>query len=177
MQQRGRQQRGNGSKGSFPRGPRRGVFWDDTVIDKTLAAGNQTTDSLMQGVPEDERKGITLTRLIIELWLNCLTVGTGITYAAGIYVVEDDAFAAGAMAEPGDVADDAGWVWRVLQIPVFTAEVNDFSQVTHVGPLDLRAQRKLPGEDYSLVLIQQHTSGTASFNMNGYIRSLYKRAS
>ncbi len=173
MQQRRAGPRGRGSNGVSPRAPRRGLYWDDTIIDKSLATGAQTSDSLLQGVPSDEIKGMTVTRLIMSLWMIQLTAGTGSTYAGGIYVVEDDAFAAAAMADPGEVGDDAGWLWRVMQVPVVTSVVNDSTQFTRFA-VDLRAQRKFPGEDYTLVLVQQNTGGP-TFNLDGYVRTLCKR--
>ena len=150
------------------------MFWDDTIIDSSLASGAQDSESLLAGIPEDEIKGLTITRLIIDLYLIQLTAGTGASFAGGIYVVEEDAFAAAAMADPGVPADDAGWMWRVLVVPVVTSSVNDSSQFAHLS-YDLRAQRKIPGEDYTLVFVLQNLGGT-TFNVDGTIRTLCKRA-
>ena len=129
----------------------------------------------MVGIPEDEIKGITLTRLLMDLTLTAPSAGSGSTYAGGIYVCEEDAFAAAAVADPGETGDDAAWVWRVAQIPVFTGTNNDHSQSNRYV-LDLRAQRKFLGEDYVLILNQTNMSGASNINIDGIIRCLFKRA-
>ncbi len=151
------------------------MFWEDTRIDKSLAPGNDTQDSLVGGIPEDEIKGMTLTRLLMNLTLTATTAGTGSRYAAGIYLAEEDAFAAGAVADPEQEGDDPGWVWRVFQIPIFSSDPNDYAQTRHFI-LDLRAQRKFPGEDTALILTQTNEGGVSTINSDGIIRCLYKRA-
>ena len=176
MQQRRRGPPGRNSGGRSRIATKRGVFWDDTLINKVLAPGNNTQDSLDQGVPEDEKKGMTLTRLLVNITITQVTSGTGGVYAAGIYLAEEDAFAAVAIPEPEVVGDDAGWVWRVLQVPVFASTTTDFAQARRFE-LDIRAQRKYIGEDYTMVLTQTLNAGAASsINLNGFVRALYKRA-
>ncbi len=132
--------------------------------------------SLDLGVPSDEKKGLTLVRTIIEMSYIAVTAGTGSSVHAGIYLVEDDALSAGAFAEPGDSGDDAGWVWRLMNKPVYTSVSNDSSQQTLIKA-DIRAMRKYPGEDYSMaMIIEVPAGGNSTINTNGMVRMLFKRA-
>ena len=151
------------------------MFWEDTKIDKTVTGGNSTDDTLVLGIPEDEIKGMTLTRLLMDLTIVAVTAGTGSIYAGGIFMAEGDAFAAAALPDPQEVGDDAGWVWRVAGIPVFNNDPNDRAQALRYV-LDLRAQRKFIGEDYVLVIRNHNEGGASALNMNGFIRCLFKRA-
>ena len=176
MQQRRRVAGGKGSGANRSRAPRRGLFWNDTLIDKTLAVGNTTQDSLDLGIPEDEKKGMTLTRLLIDITVVPISIGTGTLYHAGIYLCEDDAFGAGAIADAGQVGDDAGWIWRVLGVPVYLSVANDYVQRLR-WQADIRAQRKYPGEDYTIILTQENdSSGLTNINTDGFVRALFKRA-
>ena len=146
------------------------------MVDTTLGAGSSVGISMDGGVPEDEIKGLTATRMIIDLTAVALTAGSGSLLAGGVYIIENDALSATVFAEPQDSIDDAGWMWRVARRPVFTSVVNDSSQVTRLV-YDIRSQRKYPGEDYTLVMVLVNLSGGAtSMNIDGIVRTLLKRA-
>ncbi len=175
MQQRRRGRPGGGRGVASPQRPRRGVYWEDTIIDQTLGANSQFGQSLDAGIPEDEKKGVTVTRILLEIDVVAVTAGTGGIFSAGIAIVQDDASAALSFPDPDSVGDDPGWLWRVARQGVFNNDPNDFSQARHYK-LDLRAQRKYVGEDYSLMLIGMNLAGVASsLNVDGSLRVLYKR--
>ena len=175
MQQRRRGAPGRGSAGSRPRPPRRGLFWSDRLINQTLANNSAVGIALDNGVPEDEKKGLTATRLIIKYTGQAVTVNTSGLLHCGIYLVEDDAAAALAFAEVNDEGDDAGWMWRSMANVWASSNINDSSQFLQFRE-DLRAQRKYPGEDYTLMLLLTTDSATGSINVDGMVRTLYKRA-
>ena len=128
------------------------------------------------GVPDDEKKGMTLTRTIMNLTLSVQTAGAGSVFSYGLVMVEDDAAASLSFPDPDDLSQDPGWVWREGQMPVFSSTVNDFSQ-SRLIRVDTRAQRKYIGEDFAFMLIMHVAAGGAStVNIDGWVRTLFKRA-
>ena len=174
MQSRRRAVRGGRPSGNR-RAPKRPVFWDDTIVNESLANGAVAVFGLDQGIPEDELKGITVTRLLLQFSLQAQTVNTSGQFHAGIYVAENDAVAALAVADPQTVSDDAGWMWRVANQVWASSNINDSSQFLRVRE-DLRAQRTYPGEDYTLIIHMVNNNALGSVNIDGIIRTLYKRA-
>ena len=173
MQQQRRGVRGRGSVVS--RLPKRGMFWHDTIVNLTLATNSAAQTDLDNLIPADERKGVTLTRTLIDLTVVTVAAGTGGVMSMGIYLVEDDAAAAGAFAEPEVQTDEVSWLWRLMRRPLFTSDPNDYSQAARLV-YDIRGQRKYPGIDYTLWLVITTGTSTTSHNVDGGIRCLYKRA-
>ena len=159
---------------SLVRGPRRGMFWIDHFVNQTLASGGAFQDGLDGAIDPDEKKGLTLTRMIIDLTANLTAAGAGGTLSLGIYVCEQDAFAAGAISDCGDENEQPGWAWRAHR-PIYSSNVNDHSQASLIQA-DVSSQRKYPGEDYSLILVGELPASANSVNLDGMIRQLYKRA-
>ena len=152
------------------------MFWDDTMVDTTLGNGSQIPISLDGGVPEDEIKGLTAIRMIVRLAVKAVTIGTSGKVSFGVYLIENDALSASVLAEPQDSVDDAGWMWRLAHQDWGAASsVFDASQWFRVHE-DLHAMRKYPGEDYTLVLVVGNHDATGSINVDGMVRTLYKRA-
>ena len=168
--------RGRPSTGRRQGAPRRGVFWQDTLVNETLTNNETAGVGLDQGIPEDEIKGLTVTRTIIRLSVQAVTQDTSGLFHCGIYLVENDAAAALAFAEAQDPADDAGWMYRLMahvwgQSGNVANSIN-FSRINE----DIRAMRKYPGEDYTNILLVTNTSAGGSINVDGMVRTLYKRA-
>ncbi len=174
MTTRARGVRGRAFAGS--RQPRRAVFWDDTMVDTTLVNNGVVNIALDGGVPEDELKGLTAVRVIIRLSVQAAVASTSGLVSMGIYVVEGDALSAGALAEPQDSVDDAGWMFRLArQIWSSGADSQDASQFMRIRE-DIRSMRKYPGEDYQLTLTVVNHEAAGSMNMDGIVRTLFKRA-
>ena len=125
-------------------GARRAFEWADELLDFTLASGGQNTVTLMPGVPDDEFKGLTVARLIIDLSAVLIAAGTGGMLGLGIMVVTLEALVALAVPDADEAGDQAGWMWRSMQ-PVHTDSPNDRAQATRFVA-DIRSMRKLPGE-------------------------------
>ena len=154
--------------------PKRGVFWNDTGINRTIAASAQTIDILDADVIDDLRKGLTLVRLIVKLTLMAITAGTGTALSLGFYVAEDDAVSAAAVADPEDGGENPGWIHRAIQIPVFTSTVNDYSQARHID-IDTTAKRRYM-DDTNLIMVITLNAGASSINVDGHVRQLLMRA-
>ena len=155
-------------------GPRRGTFWVDHIINQTIANGGTFNDGLDGAIDADEKKGLTLTRTIVEVHAMPVATGAGGNLHLAVFLCEQDAFAAGAVPDVEDENEEPGWVWRSMQ-PVFTSVVNDRAQITRFHA-DLSSQRKYPGEDYSLIMVGSSPSSTSTFNVDGLVRMLFKRA-
>ena len=154
------------------------MFWDDTIVAiNALPSGSQTIVDLDAGIPEDEAKGLTAIRLIIRLGVTGSAASTAGLFAAGVYLIEDDARGALSVAEPQLTGDDAGWMWRLAsQLWARNADVNVAGgDVMRIGE-DIHSMRKYPGEDYSLSMVVNNVSATGGMNVDGMIRTLYKRA-
>ena len=157
------------------RSPRRGTFWDDNTLNLTIASGSFSEVALDNGVPADEKKGLTLVRTIVKVDVVQTVIGAGGAIAYGIVMVELDANVAGVVPDPGTVGEEAGWLWKALRVPAFTTDLNDYSQRTVIN-LDIKAMRKYSGEDMNMLLILQVVEGANAMNFDGYTRTLFKRA-
>ncbi len=169
--------RGRGSGGrSQVRAPRRGLFWRQTIINLGIAASASVFTDLLGGVAEDEKKGLTVTRVIYEWTVRPLTVDvSGAVIAFGMGVFNDDAIAAFSLPDPADAGDEFSWYMWSARNEITTSVLNDFAQArTFRG--DFRAQRKLPSEEDTFGLISERNASVVTLVVDGWVRSLCKRA-
>ena len=122
----------------------------------------------------DERKGATLVRTLIDLYVMAVTAGTGGTCGLGISMVNLDGHAASALPEADSASDQPGWIWRTV-VPVFTDTVNAFANATHIKE-DIKSRRKYAGDDMLIDLIIDNVTGSTSFNVDGMIRLLIMKS-
>ena len=123
----------------------------------------------------DEVKGATLVRSIIDITMGAVSAGTGTPCAIAMYMIDNEALAAGALADLFQDDDDPGYIWKINQIPVFTNDTNS-GQAAVRYQRDIRAMRKFPGEDYSIVMVFETSGGASNVNFDGFVRMLFKRA-
>ena len=99
----------------------------------------------------------------------------GSIFDMGITIVSADALAAAAVPDPDDASEDGAYMFRTRQV-VYTSVTNDSSQRTRLKE-DIRAMRKIPGEDWQCVAIMTAVAGGATnVNVDGIIRQLLLRA-
>ena len=152
---------------------RRAVEWFDSLINETVTTSQQT-DDLSANIPSDEKKGMTIIRLLIDLVCAAAATGTGNVIAMGIAMVENDAVAAAAFPDPGAETDQPGWLWREV-FSVYTSTLNDRAQSVPIVR-DIRARRRFPARQTSLYLIIDTVSGSTSINIDGSIRVLVAKS-
>jgi len=167
------QRRSRGRTGrQFSRAPKRAVQWKDRIVDLTLAAAAQNLFNLTSGIPDDQKKGRTIVRLLIDLKANLATAGTGGLLSMGIYLIEQDAFSAAAAADPDGDTVQPGWMWR-WHGSVFSSVTNDAAQRTSLV-FDIRARRKLMGEEIDLIMVTNWSAGASGpVNIDGLVRTLW----
>ena len=154
------------------RAPRRQTRWVDRILmGFNLAALANVSVDLLAQLPEIQRKGCTVTRLVGRA--NALTAGT-VNSAAhlhmGIVLASTDAIGAGALPDPEDEAEQPGWMWRDF-LTVVTDVAGDFGNNSQLT-FDLRAQRRLAGADQSLVLVAKNDSTINAFIIDLQVRVL-----
>jgi len=162
------------------RAQRRNTAWDDTRIASDVANGSTANVEIASDVGDAEKRGCTLIRTILSLWIHASTPGavsgSQIVFL-GMQLASDDAFTGGALPDVEVGADFpmAGWIWRES---VFITD-ETLAAGGSIQPIalwrDIRSQRKL---DRSTVMLSIHsapTEGTA-FNIRvvGLMRLLYK---
>ena len=156
-------------------------YWEDTLIEDTLAAATQNEQSLVGGLSEDERRGMTVVRTLVHFWLTpnvtSGVVGT-MTLLAGIGVANDQAFGVGSTALPQLTINSErplrGWLWKDS-----LAIVDDATTVAPVTELkvDIRSKRKVDAGILYLATEGDTRSGTAFvIKVSGLIRVLYLMA-
>ena len=155
--------------------PRRAREWADITVDSTLTVGTQTAIHLSSAILDDEKKGATVVRVIIDLEAVALTVGVGSVIALGLLMLDAEARAAGVGPDPQDDNDQPGWMWRTRKL-VFLSALNDRSQTTKIF-MDVRSMRKFPGPDVDLAMVWAVVSGGSSqVNLDGLIRVLWLKS-
>ena len=152
------------------RGPRRPVQWFDEIVSEVLASSDQQVDELSVDIVDNDKKGMTIVRTIVQLGANLTAAGSGGQLSVGLAMVNDDALAALTLPD-ADTIDEPGWLYRGVK-SVFTSVVNDHSQETRFD-LDLKGRRKFTGTDMNFCLIlDTGTISGGSINVNGRVRFL-----
>jgi len=123
--------------------------------------------------------GLTLVRLhgFIELQLTGVAAaGDGFSYAAGVGIVTDDAFAVGASAIPSPFDDISwnSWLWhRMGAVHTPTSTVDDV--VAHVTiPIESKAMRKFGPDNVMMLVMQFGETGTSTLLVRAATRVLFK---
>jgi len=151
--------------------PRRAVEWFDTNIITTLPSGTLKTFDLSAQVVDDEKKGMTVVRVIVDLVAQLSAVGTGGLVSMGIAMVAKEAGVAGAFPEVTDQEMEASWMWKRPNLTVSATNLNDQSTFTRFA-YDTRVMRKFRFQDNELRLILESGVLTSTVNVNGIVRML-----
>ena len=130
--------------------------------------------NITANMQDDEKKGMTLVRTLVNLSLLPIATGPGSVVALGLVMIEDDAIAAGSFPEPGDNIQKPGWLWKTI-LPTSTALVNQNSDATLIRE-DLRGKRKFPASGWDLMLLVNNIQGTVTVNIDGLIRMLWMKS-
>ncbi len=161
----------------MPRTP----YWEDTVINVSSANGADTLTSLVGGLSEDERRGMTVVRAIVNLQLapnpTSGVVGSmAVDIAIGL--ANQQAFTAGAGSLPDPSINSErpprGWLYRTR-----TRVLDDATSVPPMTSLmeDIRAKRKVDAGILYLHLAPLPSTGTTfTTTITGIIRLLYLMA-
>jgi len=167
MTQSRQRRRSGGSSSRGSSHPRRAREWFDTTLNFSVAAGGQGFLALSPFLLDDERKGATIVRTLIDFWISTVTANVFLDAYAGITFVTDDALSAGVLPDPSDDTDQPGWMWKKKIVVVSTSENVPEARNTLV---DLRSMRKFPGESVNPTFIIDSVSG--AFDVDGLIRML-----
>ena len=153
--------------------------WIDTIMTHTVVPGNTSlTVVLTEGIPDNDVKGMTLVRTLIQLSLipADLLDDTGVQrLAIGIGLAGQEAIATSgtAVAFPGveDEFPSSGWLYRTMHA-VLADATPGFS--TPVIDKDIRAQRKIMYGAPFIRFTNLDEQGTPfSVSIIGIIRCLY----
>ena len=153
-------------------GPRRATEWFDTVFNQILPESTNTAISLSTNILDDEKKGMTVIRMLIDLQFFALSVNTKALLSGGIYIVESDALAVLALSDPSHADEQPGWTWRWST--VLSSDSTSISR-QHVTA-DVHSMRKFPGEDTDLISVWELGAITNGAQITGIIRVLCKKA-
>ena len=161
--------------------PRRLTAWDDEFHNFSLGNASFTQINLTTQVIDPEKRGYTLVRMIMDIYLFASPPGTVSgrqLMSLGVAVVSDDAFASGAAGLPDPDSEEdypvGGWVWRT-RLPVFDETLGaGIVQPVHIEK-DLRAMRKLDRSTLALLVRNDVGEGTTfAVQIIGLTRTLYK---
>jgi len=96
----------------------------------SLSASGISNIDLSILIANDERKGMTVVRTLVDFDVIPSAAGAAGNLSGGIVLVDGDAFAAAAMPDPDEAQDQPGWLWRFhkgifssgtkMESPVFT---------------------------------------------------------
>ena len=131
----------------------RAMKWFTTLRgDQALTDGAQISFDLLAGVDQANKKGATVTRLIISMWIRNDTQQTFKVMDAGVAWVNSDAVAAAALPDPGDEADRADWLLRYRMTNQMDATTSGSQQIED-RHFDIRSQRICRSERDELRLV------------------------
>ena len=156
---------------------RRGSTWIDTVLDTDIVTGGEDLVDLMAGMDTDERRGMTVTRMLLCLYVIANPHGAvdGVQVVdLGIGVASTEAFAAGVVSNPNVNTEFPirGWLYRCRHVVI------DDSTPGYPSPVikeDLHAMRKIDTGTAFLVIVNTPNQGTTfTVSVIGTIRMLVK---
>ncbi len=151
--------------------PRRAVEWFDTHFAQLLLTGTLITLNLSSQILDDEKKGMTVKRLIVDLRAQLSVAGTGGSVSMGVAMVSTEAAVAGAFPEPSDPNMEASWMWKQVNSTVSATNLSDFSSFTPFQ-IDTKTMRKFRFREQELRFIMEVGVTTAPININGLVRVL-----
>ncbi len=156
------------------------TIWIDTIIGLVAGSGAGVNTSLMTGVSSTQTRfdRMTLLRTIVgvDVGYSVHDAGEGSqNIHLGIGVTSQEAFAAGALADPETATDfpARGWIWR-WSGRVFGFAADQPAVFTRRIDIDLRSKRKLEnGEVYAAFTNLPHEGSASSVDVTGLIRQLW----
>ncbi len=152
---------------------RRETQWYTKILGfSSLASSAQTSLDLLSGMPQDMRKGATVTRMVYKLVVRPTAVAQLVEAHYGVVVVSTEAFVAGAMPEADVVSDRPDWMMRGWLYSMADS-ISDRSQYD-TTEMDLRAQRRLPSEDNTLALVFDASTSGFGLEFAVFFRTLMK---
>ena len=168
------------SRGRAPAGQRRMTAWDDEFINFDMASGAQANTLLVQNVADPEKRGCTLIRTMVKMTYypsNPGAVSGQMSIFVGIGLASDDAFTAGALADPNSAADFpmTGWVYRDRHLVIDETLGGGGPGRPLTVDQDIHSQRRLDRGSLVMTFNNDFNEGVA-FNVRciGLIRCLYK---
>ncbi len=131
---------------------RRTVKWFTTKdIDQALLDAATDNFTLSTGLAAANKKGATVTRLIVDLNARTDTLGSIKHLYWGIVLIADG-FTTATLPDPEVEGDRADWMVRGVMHTGAPALGTEFGAAAQIN-LDIRSQRRIPTEDFSLQLI------------------------
>ncbi len=152
-------------------------YWADNLVDQEQApALGSDNEDLMPALSQDERRGLTIVRLLIDLAVTPSptngVVGTQ-TSLMGIGVASFEAFGAGVVPDSNVETDRParGWLWRSSLVILDDADNVVPSMRVQA---DVRAKRRVDDGVPFLNMVNQDRTGTAfTIRVTGIVRVLY----
>ncbi len=156
---------------SGPRRSRKRTVWNSaTVFNITLADGAESVSDLFGGLTTAEKNDVgTVLRVIGSFDVRSATAGNIASGRFGLVLVTDDALAGTTVPDPlQDVA--SSWL---LNRSFFQ---EDAANVPRTYEFDVRSQRRLPGNEYTIAIVVQSDVGSTvgSLNFGFAMRVLYR---
>ncbi len=153
-------------------------YWEDTILNITVVDDGDSLQSLVGGLSEDERRGMTVARTIVSLQLSP-TPTSGVVGSMcvdlAIGVANQQAFTAGSGSLPDPVINSErpprGWLWKT-RVAVIDDAVTAMPLTFVHG--DFRSKRKIDAGILYLHIAPQSRTGTEfTIAVSGLIRILY----
>ena len=148
--------------------------WFDTRISISVPNGGQGTQNLNQPL-DDEKKGATVRRLIVDFHLISDTVSAIADTDFGLAFIEDDALSAAALPDVDVETQRAGWLFRGQKRSIgLTANQGD--GIPGYYQADMKLARRYGSQGETLVLIADQQSSGGTVSLIGLIRMLIAKA-
>ena len=161
-------------RGGFRRAPRRASEWFDHGVNETTASNTADNQDMMSAITVDERKGMTLVRMIIDFTSLLSVAGSGGVMSYGICPVSSEAASAAAFPDVDSDDDMPRWLWRTRRV-IAATNVNDIS-MNNRFVYDIKSRWRVPSEDWTLQMIIDAGALTSDVNSDGLIRTLWLKS-
>jgi len=153
----------------------RAMKWYTSIFNNTaIVNGGTFRRSLLPGIPDALRKGSTVTRILLSLWMENDTFTTLKRLDLGIGWIDEDAFNASAFPDPEDENERFDWIFRDSIVEGIGPSGTNSKDV-RVTRYDLRSQRICRAENDLLIIMGKlDTVNTGGVFFSGLTRVLLR---
>ena len=149
-------------------------FWIDNLLNTSVAAAGDGNDSLFTGTPPINTRGVTITRIVLDLALMSITTAGAFGVQAidiGIGMTSQEAFNAGVFPDPrSDERPVGGWMFRTRCV---VAQNGVGTNILYECHRDIRSGRKVSDGEAFIVFNSANILGTTfTVQVVGVVRCL-----
>ena len=140
------------------------TWFDSSSVAQTVASGAQANKDLSVNMTDSDKRGCTVTRILLSLMIRPTLVDLENFLFYGIAMVHEDV---ANYPDPDVSTDEPGWLLRDFR-NVLTKDADEGAGIVR-ATYDIRAQRKFTGPSMHLQFILNNVAGGGTAIVYSYL--------